>query len=424
MLIDAGQGLFAILLGALLAYMSFGRRQVDLFTIGTVGAGLYFMPALVGQVRIWSPNGRVTEGIPPDAFTIMSVVVAALLITSLAFDRIRPKHGDEVSVRHASKPVAVALLGLAYVSFAVFVLDFGPSILDATKLDIYRDRNTTLYNMAVYPAMCLLVYGTSVRSRFLVTGAAVLLLLDSFLVMNRTFLVIGTASASLVYLSRRGPLRLVGLWRWVAAGILFTWTMMAYHHVKQPIKDLDFGQAFDRVTQPGYIGYAVLTSEPFTAQGVLSEVVRADFRIPLDAYASTWMVGIPLWSETWGRPPRFSAQFQPVLFPGVGQIGAMAENYWAQGWAAGRWVGVGVHLMAYLIGIIVLSRGISVRNPLLSSASAVVGVWVAFYIHRNDVFGMMIAIRRIAGLFLLMWIAALLLRAVVPRRAKLAATTT
>lgn len=34
MLIDAAQGLFAVLLGALGAYISFGRRQVDLFTIG------------------------------------------------------------------------------------------------------------------------------------------------------------------------------------------------------------------------------------------------------------------------------------------------------------------------------------------------------------------------------------------------------
>lgn len=44
-----------------------------------------------------------------------------------------------------------------------------------------------------------------------------------------------------------------------------------------------------------------------------------------------------------------------------------------------------MHLMAYLIGIVVFSRGIAVRNPLLPSASVVVDVWIAFDIHRNDV---------------------------------------
>jgi hypothetical protein len=380
------------------------RRRIDLFTVGVLGCSVYFLPAVFGQVRIWLPGGgRASGALPSGAFIAMTAVMGVLVVGMEFHDRMPGRSNVPAPRRHSVGPGMVVLV-LAAVAFLLFMADLGSGVLDADKANIYETRNVRYYNLALYPALCVSVYGAAVRSRILMGGAFFIILLDTLLVMNRTFLVIGVLSAAVVYARRLGPVRLFRMWRLVVPGLVFTWSVMGYHHVKDEIKRLDLAGAAQRVTEPGYIAYAVLTSEPFSTQAILAEVVRTDFRVSPSEYAGSWMMGIPFWSEAIGSAPRFSEQYQQSLFPGVGEIGVMADNFWAQGFAMGGWVGVGLHVLIYGVSVFLLNRAMSSRSRIVLAISALAGVWVAFYIHRNDVVGMISALRRIALAFGMLWV--------------------
>jgi hypothetical protein len=75
---------------------------------------------------------------------------------------------------------------------------------------------------------------------------------------------------------------------------------------------------------------------------------------------------------------------QPVLFPKVKD--GMANNPWAQAYAAGgQWM-VAAFALAYAAIVAMLSLLFRKTTGSLRAAVAVIGAWIAFYFHRNDLF--------------------------------------
>jgi len=398
---------FLMLLAWTLGYILVKRRRIDLFTISTFGAVLYFMPAILGFARVWVPDGRTRGTLDEGSYVVMCVVTFAMWSGMCIYDiwlRRSPK-----KVNRGSRWASYGLLMVCWIAFVSFAADLGSDLFSSSKRVIYAERNTSLYNIALYLAFALTVYGTTIKSKAVVIGSSIVLAADSLLVMNRTFLVLGGVAASVVYLHRLGPVRLVAKWRWLIGGVACVWIVMAYHHVKEPLKQFDFREVATVLTRPGYIGYALLSSEPFTNQAILSAVVREDLEIPEGEYLTSWLVGIPFVNEVSGGLPRFSDRFQPALFANADETGAMAQNFWAQAWAAsGIWslAAVCIFYVACLIG---LNRLLNSRQPVVLSFAATVGLWVAFYVHRNDVVGMMVSARRIVVVFGVLWVLSKLL---------------
>jgi len=94
--------------------------------------------------------------------------------------------------------------------------------------------------------------------------------------------------------------------------------------------------------------------EPFVTQAILNRVLESAYRVPLDSLNSAWFALIPYnLPGGVGAPLSFNDLFQPVLFHGVNWM-QMANNVWAQAWAAG---GLLLLLLFVFVFLIVLMLG-------------------------------------------------------------------
>ena len=131
-----------------------------------------------------------------------------------------------------------------------------------------------------------------------------------------------------------------------------------------------------------------MQSEAFVIQSILNEVVRKDFHTDASYLIRQILTGLPLGASVFGidssKVISFNAMMQPALFPRV-PFG-MANNPWAQAYAAGgEWM-VAVFALGYASILGILSLFFYKTSGTLKAAIAVIGAWIAFYFHRNDLF--------------------------------------
>jgi hypothetical protein len=184
-------------------------------------------------------------------------------------------------------------------------------------------------------------------------------------------------------LSSRPPAKLVRIriryWLLAAAGGLM---IVSYQNLKAPLRAGDWTEIANRMSRISWWGGGVLTSEPFTTQTVLNEIVRRDFVTRADHLWSAADELILFAPQLGAESVRFSDLYQPELFPLVDH--GLANNIWAQMWSAGGWpllVAFAVIFAAVLaLGSILLRSG----DP---SLRVLVALWFSywgFYIHRNE----------------------------------------
>jgi hypothetical protein len=137
-----------------------------------------------------------------------------------------------------------------------------------------------------------------------------------------------------------------------------------------------------------YISAFVAQSEAFVIQSILNEVVRKDFHTDAGYLIGQILTGLPLGASVFGidssKVISFNAMMQPALFPRV-PFG-MANNPWAQAYAAGgEWM-VAVFALGYAFIVGILSLLFYKTTGSLRALFAVIAAWIAFYFHRNDLF--------------------------------------
>jgi hypothetical protein len=137
-----------------------------------------------------------------------------------------------------------------------------------------------------------------------------------------------------------------------------------------------------------YIAAFVAQSEAFVIQSILNEVVRKDFHTEASYLIGQILTGLPLGASVFGidssKVSTFNTRMQPALFPRV-PFG-MANNPWAQAYAAGgEWM-VAVFALGYATIQGILSLCFYKTSGALKAAIAVIGAWIGFYFHRNDLF--------------------------------------
>jgi hypothetical protein len=150
-----------------------------------------------------------------------------------------------------------------------------------------------------------------------------------------------------------------------------------------------------------YISAFVMQSEAFVIQSTLNEVVRQDFQTGAGYLVGQILTGIPLGASVFGidssKVVSFNAMVQPALFPRVGF--GMASNPWAQAYAAGgEWM-VAVFALGYAAIMAILTWSFYKTTGSLRTAFAVIGAWVGFYFHRNDLFIEAIIVKHVVYVF-------------------------
>ena len=159
-----------------------------------------------------------------------------------------------------------------------------------------------------------------------------------------------------------------------------------------------------------YVTAFVLQSEASVIQSTLNEVVRRDFKTGASYLVGQILTGLPLGYSVFGidssTVKSFNELFQPALFPKVPY--SMANNPWAQAYAAGGLTMVAVFAAGYALVLGLISLLFNRSTGALKAALAVTGTWIAFYFHRNDLYIEAILIKHVvyisAASMLLAWL--------------------
>ena len=144
-----------------------------------------------------------------------------------------------------------------------------------------------------------------------------------------------------------------------------------------------------------------MQSEPFVVQSILNEVVRTNFRTDARYLIRQLLAGLPLGASIFGIDSSdlktFDATAQPVLFPRVSY--GMANNPWAQAYAAGGQEMVAVFALGYAFLAAMLTLLFHATRGALRAGVAVLSGWICFYFHRNDLLTEVVLIKHAVYIF-------------------------
>ena len=390
------QLVFLTVAGVGACYLLTAYRRCDVFALAFAGACVYFLPGFFGSV----PGGFRDElpvPIEPETYAVMSTVLGAILFGAWSWDVGGSRTLKEEPIRVDGLSSSTALiLALASLAFAWWI--GGPRLLSAYKEDVLDGASRFFMLTGVGAALAAAL--AFAQRRWTVFFLAAVMLLFTVYVGHRSYFVMAMIAVFLVHLQRQGPQRLYirNFTAIVAAGGLVM-TVFVYKCIYVLVKLGDYGEVLSLLTDSDFYLDAVISSEPFTTQLVLNEVVHTGFETEMDYILYSVIGQFTLFSGEAGLVFRsFNSLFQPALFPDVEW--GMANNIWAQMLAAGGWP-----LFLAFLGGFVWTLRVAAKRMASARATSRCGVALAtaywgFYIHRNDLGYELSELKRV----LLVWV--------------------
>jgi hypothetical protein len=365
-------------------YFFLVSRHLDAFSVAFFSASIYFLPGLVGYtLSPVTPDRpiKLPVQIVPEALGIMIAVLATIVVATIVWDRItkhlRPPRWRLEEARSAS---AVALL-LAAAGLLLDAAETGGLIFAPDKRVVMEQvgRGHILWEMgASIAAVTAFRYGQ--RVRFLL--AAALLALDMWIGFRYAF-ALTLVAVLWMSLWRPQPFRLASLrLRYLLLVVLGGLLVISYQNLKEPVRTGDWSEVVRRTTTPLWYINGILTSEPFTTQTVMNEIVGRDFRTGTEHLWGASMHLLLFSPSLDAETVRFNDLYQPALFPVVDH--GLANNIWAQMWSATGWPGLSVFLMVFVSFLALGSWIVRSPDPGIQAGATLFFAYWAFYIHRNE----------------------------------------
>jgi hypothetical protein len=395
------QYLFVAVVITGLGYFLGVRRRLDGFSVAYFSAVIYFMPGLAGYtLSPVSPRSpvKLPVELQPEAIGIMLAVTALILVAGILWsqwERWRPAPRWVLEDTGLATWIA---LGLAVMGLILTAVESGGTAFTAEKSEVIDvvGRGHLLWQLGATLGT-VLAFVRRERLAGLVGWA--LLMLDMWIGFRYAFAT-SFIAIGLLWLVRPEPVRLgfIRLRYWIvvlAGGLL----VISYQNLKEPLRAGDWTEIASRVSNPLWYVNGILTSEPFTTQTVLNEIVRHDFRTGTDHIESA-AYHLILFAPALGEEAvRFNRLYQPALFPSVDH--GLANNIWAQMWSAGDWPLLSGFILVFLLGLAVWSRLLRSADTVVRAYAAVAIAYWAFYIHRNELQGVVGSQKQL----LLVWLA-------------------
>ena len=289
---------------------------------------------------------------------------------------------------------SLILFILSLTGFMITLVEVPDLLANSSKHDIYS-RIGRFYNLWVYSAIIgvSIAYAQKKQNRSLVIGFIILLILDSFLIMNRTFITFGIMCIITMYLHSKGPIKLIKIWKVGVGTFVLCLLVLTFHHLKDDFKKGDFKTIFSRMTTIEFYSYSVINSEPWGIQGILNEVVKERFKVDASHFQSLVYIGIPFATAFGFETSTYNDEFQKELFPYA--TGGRASNPWAEMWSSGGWYLLSFFVCFYNfflgIGSILIKSQYSVYKGLF----VLIFFIFSFYVHRNGLSSLLMFERRI-----------------------------
>ena len=414
-------------------YFIFQRRSFDLFLVAFGGCAFYFAPLLVGAAPARTePPTEAMVPLTAGTYVVGCTLMLLLLLASVLFDR-----GGAKSARIARS--SGAGLSVWYLSFAALGLTGAiksGAIFNLDKTEVLTEVGYWFVLFETAAALAIVdAYWHRARWQL---SAGILLLAVDILVGFRMITIIAFLACALLSLGRLGRIE---LWRKIpilclSFGAVFV-AMLTINPLRYAVlpnvQEMLEAQpasrtissivgavtgpaastsakinAVDRDTTPiGQKLYLALTSvdlvntEPFATQLLLSEIIRNDFSCAPSKVLNVAYV-IPFMGYFLGSPPQFETEYKDALFPGYKY--GLAGSIWGESFCRFGYGGVATALLLFLALVSFMQIGLFRLSGTIVPALALSGIFLAFYIHRNDLLFEMLLIRRIFMVFAGAWI--------------------
>jgi len=379
------------------AFFFISKREFDFFSVGYISTVVYFLPLFFGFTRV-----SLVYYAPVSEALYMMAGMVVLVTTSTAYLI------DKINVRtvmtYSSNSLLVGFfLVVSLIGFIGMVSTSGDVLLSSDKQEMmdHLNRFSILYEIGFILGAVSAYLGGANRS---LSVFLFLVMVDVFLGFRSSAAIVFIA-ISLLWLNHHGKMRLIELLhrRWVASLALFLGGLFFFFYkgVYVAVKEGDWQHLMYIMSHKEYYISTITFSEPFVTQSILNEVVRSNFSLNPSYLLTNGFQVIPYSDELGLSVIGFNSLFQPELFPEVSS--GMAGNWWAEWFAVSGWTGFSVGLLIYVGGLAVFS--LMLRrwrfNRVRLAVVVVMGVFWAFYIHRNEITYFITLEKRVFGLWLL-----------------------
>ena len=367
-------------------YYLLARRPIDFLTVGFGSSVIYFLPGIVGYTLTPTTPGspiKLPVALDPEVYAIMRAGLVGITFGTVVYDlRQRARSTERKFIRLEQAPLA------AWIAAALGVLGFLMTWLSSEGSVFNPDKRVVMESVGRWhilwemSASFSVLFGMAYRRPVCILVGVALVLIDMYVGFRYAFAL--TFVSCLVYkLSELGPV-IIGRLKaryWIGA-LLGGIMVISYQNLKAPIRAGDWAEVGTRVSSLAWWGGGILTSEPFTTQTILNEIVSRDFRTDTDHLVSSVHQFIMFAPQLGAESVRFGDIYQPSLFPLVDH--GLANNIWAQMWSAGGWLLLTAFILFHAFVLALGSRLLGASDPGLRVFVVLFFSYWAFYIHRNE----------------------------------------
>lgn len=404
------------------SYYLLRRRRFDFCALSFFGVCFYFLPGFLGFTGY--AEGFILTPVPlaPEAYAIMCWVLLATIVFGLiadAIEEIRPTvvRPDARSALDPWRFTGVVATMAAVAGFVLACATVGDALLDADKFALLDHLNRWYLLWTTGAVLGLTI--AFMRSEKVLFCINLLLLVANLYVGFRVDLVIAVLALGSLAMCMRGAIRLADHWRLGTLIVLFGISLFAYKYLLFALKALDWEVLMAQLHNPEAFKLMFLYSEPFVVQGTLNEVVKQDYMVGGQHLIGVLTLLVPFANELGAEVVGFNDLFQPTLFSSVTGYG-LGNNIWAEMWATGGWTAVLMFTTGYGSLLVVMGRYLPRVGAETRALLAILAVYWAFYVHRNDIIFQLTLFRRILMAWVLFVLLSMFLDTLVRRVRELA----
>jgi len=391
--------LFIVLTVFGVGYFAFFKRRFDFYSLAFFSAVVYFLPGFFGFAlspdTLFAKRGDILP-LVEETYAVFCLVLLAILGASLVYDQL-PDLGWPKKVSPLPELALWTFLGLSLLGFGVTVVTIGDALLAHDKNSILAavGRWRTLW----VGAASLAAVTAFVLRRWWILGASMALLLVDLYVGFRNNLALAIIALFVAWLHQHGRQRLaIDQIKIVIPAFFAALSFFVYKHLYQPIKVGDWDRLWERLGSWELLQTSIISSEPFTTQALLNEVLVTRFRLGMEGLADVVYGGLLFAPSVTGNVESVHDVFRAVLFPGAPS--SMASNIWGEMWSRGDWPFLMLFLAFFVVILAFWSTLLRSPDPMIKVLALLNGGYWAFYIHRNTLLFQVTLHKRVVLLWL------------------------
>lgn len=360
------------------------RRVFDFVSAGFFGCVVYFMPGFTGL--LFNPYYPDEFPIEPAGVATYGVWTAALLGSIAAGVVYNPQPlqpSERVALFHpfTTNIADVTINVILMLSFLVALATGGQELFSPDKNDVLsvQDRSIILFSTLNQVTLPLFFIQ---RKYFMSIPPALCLAFLIFIGFRAEFAI--AALCIMVTIAYRNGIRSLMRYRNILPAVAAVLFLFGYKFLYIDIKSGRLDLAIQTILDSQFFPTIFLKSEPYITQSILNEVIARNFSIRWEDFSLSFLSILPLSNViTSISTDQIAFNFQEQLFPNLKY--GVASNIYANFYAALGYFGILCYILAQNSALIAISRAMRPPNGFRKLALALVGAFLAFYIHRNDI---------------------------------------